>query len=161
MGKYLEMTNADGQVDRVLTSKVTTKALKLSFTREVEVMVGGKPPPTLHLFNLQVPTEPIASGSPGLGDSRFLTLYGSVLTVWSAADEQRSQMIRSGPTKDSDERIQDPFFIPYAICVVSVYPLYNVLGDFSKATWLLHSRNMDQHQLVMQQLLEHPAPSLA
>lgn len=163
-GKFVELSNGAGGVDRILTSNLMAKALKLSFTREIEVMSGVKPQASMHIFNCQAPIEAPSKGARvlrGLDSSpRMMIFYGVVLTVWSAADEQRIETIRQELEKDHTRPALDdaPLYVPYSICILSVHPLFDLLGDINKAAWLLHSRQMDQHQQVMLSLLEQPAP---
>lgn len=166
-GKHVQVCNGAGGQDRVLMSTLTAKALKLSFTAEVECVSGAEPPASMHTFNCQVPAEATARTGHTLqairSGSHYTTFYGVVLTVWSAADEQRMQAIRAGLAKENasapaPEEDSASVFIPYAICLVSVYPLFNALGDLTKAAWLLYSSRMDRHQEFMCSLLEQPAP---
>lgn len=251
--KFIEMSDGRGGVDKAETARVLSKALKLSFTREIEIISeqGNFPPSaTSHTFSFSVPTVSIstqggaakvagamgvsvgkANAANGVGEGYGLepratiqgnkpgehadgpslaTFYGAVLTVWSAADEKRAKMIKKELTRaakqrgstgnpatsqsanakrsassatgwtdgstDGDRRDdQDDgqlgsslvqfapnstFFMPYAICIVSRYPLYNLLGDWNKMAWHKYSRNIEMHNQLMSTILRHPAPRL-
>ncbi|CEH17063.1 Calmodulin-binding protein CRAG, contains DENN domain [Ceraceosorus bombacis] len=249
--KFIEMADGRGGVERAETARVLSKALKLSFTREIEVISGQAnfpPSATSHSFSFSVPTitssgEVLevqgngadgrkAAGSVGVsvgkasaasavgegyglergsgatnaaggfGDSPApATFYGVVLTVWSAADERRTRTIkreltraarqRNGASKNTkrgngwtgqegdgplgeegaaDEEGQgdgysflpahNTFFMPYAICIVSRYPIYDLLGDWNKMAWHKYSRNIEMHNQQMATILRHPAPRL-
>ena len=257
--KFIEMSDGRGGVEKAETARVLSKALKLSFTREIEIIVeqGNYPPSaTSHTFSFSVPTISSSSDSGGgvsfdgrkaagavgvsvgkanaasgvgegfglesrakapgtaggdLDDGPSLaTFYGVVLTVWSAADDKRAKMIRKELTRaakqrgganagstpksvkrsgsagtqganswldgeashadEEDDRITSPtfnnlpanstFFMPYAICIVSRYPLYNLLGDWNKMAWHKYSRNIEMHNQLMSTILRHPAPRL-
>ena len=246
--KFIEMADGRGGVERAETARVLSKALKLSFTREIEISSGPinfPPSSTSHTFSFSVPTVkssapggaarpstdvrkasapfsvgaanvhnprsfsavgegfglegvssrlPASSGSTGDDTPSVATFYGSVLTVWSAADEKRAKAIRkelsrlakarsSGRTgvnrtinnqgEDIDEVSEgtsvlghsllpdnNAFFMPYAICIVSRYPIYNLLGDWNKAAWFKYSRNIEMHNKLMAAILRHPAPRI-
>ena len=246
--KFIEMADGRGGVERAETARVLSKALKLSFTREIEIASGPinfPPSATSHTFSFSVPTvkssasggaarpstdvrkasapfsvsaatvhnthsfsavgegfglEGVSSrlpaGASGAGEDTpgVATFYGSVLTVWSAADEKRAKAIRkelsrlaktraNGRTglnrsvNNEGEDIEDDldgtsalghsllpdnnaFFMPYAICIVSRYPIYNLLGDWNKAAWFKYSRNIEMHNKLMAAILRHPAPRI-
>lgn len=238
--KFIEMSDGRGGIEKAETARVLSKALKLSFTREVEIVVeqGHYPPnATSHTFSFSVPTVTasgddigiatrgvdgrkaamavgLSGGMPGAssgvgegygldtqhrsvqggsekreGDGpRLATFYGVVLTVWSAADEKRAKTIRkelsraakmrkqpkSGAARggsaggndestSADYAAKSPgsvFFMPYAICIVSRFPLYNLLSDWNKMAWHKYSRNIEMHNKLMSTVLRHPAPRL-
>lgn len=235
--KFIEMNDGRGATEKAETARVLSKALKLSFTREVEVVSeqGHYPPKaTSHTFSFSVPTIPssgeayertadgrkvaMATGvsvggaangvgegygltshrngsNTGYGNSnedgpRLATFYGVALTVWSAADEKRAKVIRkelakakkqgrnnlskntaedvangtetenSGLTGTGGSTSDSVFFMPYAICIVSRFPLYNLLGDWNKMAWHKYSRNIEMHNQLMSTILRHPAPRL-
>ncbi|KAN0065834.1 Protein N-terminal and lysine N-methyltransferase efm7 [Thecaphora frezii] len=245
--KFIEMSDGRGGIERAETARVLSKALKLSFTREIEVTAGpGNYPPTStsHTFSFSVPTirsstpsfntrasadlrkgtatlgvsptdvhkssaasavgegyglEAVASGVPGLAGSAsdvstgLATFYGVVLTVWSAADEKRAKAIRKELNRAAKIRAgtrngkvvadaeegephedevdsnahgysflpeNNTFFMPYAICLVSRYPIYNLLSDWNKAAWHKYSRNIEMHNKLMAAILRQPAPRL-
>lgn len=238
--KFIEMSDGRGGIEKAETARVLSKALKLSFTREIEIISGqGNYPPvaTSHTFSFSVPTITAsgelldkatgavgvsvgkASAASGVGEGFGLeqsrlgdaddtpaTFYGVVLTVWSAADERRSKTIKKelsraakqrvsagsagksankrsaaggwidiegGAGGDENEAEADPsassysflpanntFFMPYAICIVSRYPLYDLLGDWNKMAWHKYSRNIEMHNQLMSTILRHPAPRL-
>ncbi|UZJ56941.1 hypothetical protein CBS101457_006261 [Exobasidium rhododendri] len=251
--KFIEMTDGRGGVEKAETARVLSKALKLSFTREIEIVAeqGNYPPlATSHSFSFSVPTTSSSSSSSannrqtdgrkamgsvgvsvgkanaasGVGEGFGLenrqkvqgttsgdldegpslaTFYGVVLTVWSAADDKRAKMIRkeltraakqrgsatttttipkrskgrgeASQTAEEEEDDEDQmtsrlshrfslpnstFFMPYAICIVSRYPLYNLLGDWNKMAWHKYSRNIEMHNQLMSTILRHPAPRL-
>ncbi|EST05323.1 DENN domain protein [Kalmanozyma brasiliensis GHG001] len=214
--KFIEMADGRGGVERAETSRVLAKALKLSFTREIEISSGPinfPPSSTSHTFSFSVPTVKsstsngavrpstdarkanASTGNAGDDTPSVATFYGSVLTVWSAADEKRAKAIkkelgrlaksrahnRSGTMSRSvsnqGEDIEDDyegvsalghslvpdnnaFFMPYAICIVSRYPIYNLLGDWNKAAWFKYSRNIEMHNKLMAAVLRHRAPRI-
>jgi nicotinamide N-methyltransferase len=237
--KFIEMADGRGSVEKAETARVLSKALKLSFTREIEIIAeqGNYPPSaTSHTFSFSVPTTSSnetsggattfsgkANASSGVGEGFGLenrakvqgmgndlddgpslaTFYGVVLTVWSAADDKRAKTIKrelnraakqrgslttpksikkspagtdwtaEGDNSHADEeedRVGSPslgnfnqnntFFMPYAICIVSRYPLYNLLGDWNKMAWHKYSRNIEMHNHLMSTILRHPAPRL-
>lgn len=51
-------------------------------------------------------------------------------------------------------------FMPYAICIVSRYPIYNLLSDWNRVAWHKYSRNIEMHNQLMSTILRHPAPRL-
>ena len=242
--KFIEMSDGRGGIERAETARVLSKALKLSFTREIEVTSGpGNFPPSSasHTFSFSVPsirssptlairksadvrssaaklgvtaTEMHKSNTSAVGEGFGLqhsrgtgavngsggedttgvaTFYGSVLTVWSAADEKRAKAIKkelakaakaratgvngrignNGEDIDANDDALDPngasqgytflpenntFFMPYAICIVSRFPIYNLLGDWNKAAWHKYSRNIEMHNKLMSAILRQPAP---
>lgn len=261
--KFIEMADGRGGTEKAETARVLSKALKLSFTREIEIIAeqGNYPPSaTSHTFSFSVPTlsgsgeargnTPAsfdgrrvagamgvsvgkANAASGVGEGYGLenrakvqgtdagtefdegpspaTFYGVVLTVWSAADDKRAKTIKKelarvakqrgtttttatataksskrsngtagGGTNDwseaneyadeEEDRVASPslnnfssnntFFMPYAICIVSRYPLYNLLGDWNKMAWHKYSRNIEMHNQLMSTILRHPAPRL-
>lgn len=247
--KFIEMADGRGGIERAETARVLSKALKLSFTREIEISTGPihfPPSSTSHTFSFSVPTvkssasggaarpstdvrnagapfsvsaanvhntrsfsavgegfglEGVSSrlpaGAGGSGDDTpgVATFYGSVLTVWSAADDKRAKAIRkelgrlakaratartattNKNINNDGEDIEDDaeltsalghsilpdnnaFFMPYAICIVSRYPIYNLLGDWNKAAWFKYSRNIEMHNKLMAAILRHPAPRI-
>ncbi len=244
--KFIEMADGRGGVERAETARVLSKALKLSFTREIEIASGPinfPPSSTSHTFSFSVPTMkssasggaarpstdmrkagagfsvsaanvhntrsfsavgegfglesarlPAGAGGSGEDTPGVATFYGSVLTVWSAADEKRAKAIRkelgrlakarqngrNGVNKsvnNQGEEIEEDFegtsalghsllpdnnayFMPYAICIVSRYPIYNLLGDWNKAAWFKYSRNIEMHNKLMAAILRHPAPRI-
>ncbi|GAC97631.1 hypothetical protein PHSY_005217 [Pseudozyma hubeiensis SY62] len=246
--KFIEMADGRGGVERAETARVLSKALKLSFTREIEISsapIHFPPSSTSHTFSFSVPTlkssasggaarpstdvrkatAPFSVGAANVHNSRnfsavgegfglegvssrlpsgsastgedtpsVATFYGSVLTVWSAADEKRAKAVRkelgrlaksrangrNGVNKsvnNQGEEIEDDleatsalghsllpennaFFMPYAICIVSRYPIYNLLGDWNKAAWFKYSRNIEMHNKLMAAILRHPAPRI-
>ncbi|CBQ73443.1 conserved hypothetical protein [Sporisorium reilianum SRZ2] len=246
--KFIEMADGRGGVERAETARVLSKALKLSFTREIEISSGPinfPPSSTSHTFSFSVPTVkssasggaarpstdvrkatapfsvgaanvhnarsfsavgegfglegvssrlPANSGAAGEDTPSVATFYGSVLTVWSAADEKRAKAIRkelgrlakarsngrTGVNKSVNNQGQEieedydgtsvlghsllpdnnAFFMPYAICIVSRYPIYNLLGDWNKAAWFKYSRNIEMHNKLMAAILRHPAPRI-
>ncbi|CAO1623980.1 unnamed protein product [Parajaminaea phylloscopi] len=234
--KFIEMADGRGRLERAETARVLSKALKLSFTREIEVVSGQSqypPMATSHTFSFSVPTvvsagEPLdatassnkrkgmgavgvshhrpstatgegfgldtaRSGMTGVGglarsashtgfeeSSTPATFYGVVLTVWSAADERRTKAIKkelhrlakqrgknkklpNGGASEFDEGLlpaNNAFFMPYAICIVSRYPLYDLLGDWNKWAWHKYSRNIEMHNKLMSTILSKPAPRL-
>lgn len=110
------------------------------------------------------------------------TFYGVVLTVWSAADERRAKAIKKelhrlakqrnkekksigggSGVADTDQGFlpaDNAFFMPYAICIVSRYPLYDLLSDWNKWAWHKYSRNIQMHNKLMSTILSKPAPRL-
>lgn len=246
--KFIEMADGRGGIERAETARVLSKALKLSFTREIEISSGPvhfPPSSTSHTFSFSVPTvkssasggaarpstdvrkatapfsvgaanvhnvrsfsavgegfglegvsSRLAAGTTSAGEDTpsVATFYGSVLTVWSAADEKRAKAIRkelsrlakarangrSGVNKSINNQGEDieedfeatsalghsllpdnnAFFMPYAICIVSRYPIYNLLGDWNKAAWFKYSRNIEMHNRLMAAILRHPAPRI-
>ncbi|KAJ1026926.1 hypothetical protein NDA16_002219 [Ustilago loliicola] len=246
--KFIEMADGRGGVERAETARVLSKALKLSFTREIEISSGPinfPPSSTSHTFSFSVPTVkssasggaarpstdvrkasqpfsvsaanvhntrsfsavgegfglegvssrlPAGAGGAGEDTPGVATFYGSVLTVWSAADEKRAKAIRKelsrlakarangrpGTNKNVNNEGEDidddfegtsalghsllpdnnAFFMPYAICIVSRYPIYNLLGDWNKAAWFKYSRNIEMHNKLMAAILRHPAPRI-
>lgn len=234
--KFIEMNDGRGATEKAETARVLSKALKLSFTREVEVVAeqGHYPPKaTSHTFSFSVPTIPssgeayertadgrkvaMATGvsvggaangvgegygltshrngsNTGYGNSidegpRLATFYGVALTVWSAADEKRAKVIRKELAKAKKQNggnlskngteeatngtegensglaavkgsSDSVFFMPYAICIVSRFPLYDLLGDWNKMAWHKYSRNIEMHNQLMSTILRHPAPRL-
>lgn len=237
--KFIEMSDGRGGVEKAETARVLSKALKLSFTREVEIVVeqGHYPPPSSsHTFSFSVPSLAasgeahratrgadgrtaamavgVSGGMPGatngVGEGyglepahrsdrsasrnrdegpKLATFYGVVLTVWSAADEKRAKTIRKELSRAAKQRGQSAkastgapdtnassnvdvlssadhaaklptstFFMPYAICIVSRYPLYNLLSDWNKMAWHKYSRNIEMHNKLMSTILRHPAP---
>ncbi|SPO23632.1 uncharacterized protein UTRI_03840_B [Ustilago trichophora] len=246
--KFIEMADGRGGVERAETARVLSKALKLSFTREIEISSGPinfPPSSTSHTFSFSVPTVkssasggaarpstdvrkasapfsvsaanvhntrsfsavgegfglegvssrlPAGAGGSGEDTPGVATFYGSVLTVWSAADEKRAKAIRkelsrlakarasgrNGVNKSVNNEGEDieedfegtsalghsllpdnnAFFMPYAICIVSRYPIYNLLGDWNKAAWFKYSRNIEMHNKLMAAILRHPAPRI-
>ena len=237
--KFLEMADGMGGIEKAETARVLSKALKLSFTREIEIVSGQAaypPMSTSHSFSFSVPTvrSGPSAGAPGVmgmsvqnkastngvgegfqgahGNSNnnamnedggsSATFYGVVLTVWSAADEKRTRAIKRelqraakaraaenrnstattkskrgngyGGESDANSATEDDgtgegfsllpannsFFMPYAICIVSRFPIYNLLGDWNKAAWHKHSRNIEKHNQLMSTILRHPAPRI-
>lgn len=247
--KFIEMADGRGGVERAETARVLSKALKLSFTREIEISSGPinfPPSSTSHTFSFSVPTvkstasggaarpstdvrkanapfsvsaanvhnsrnfsavgegfglEGVSSRLPastaGSGEETrgVATFYGSVLTVWSAADEKRAKAVRkelsrlakarANGRRDNNKSVNNEgedidddfdattsalghsllpdnnaFFMPYAICIVSRYPIYNLLGDWNKAAWFKYSRNIEMHNKLMAAILRHPAPRI-
>ncbi|KAJ1044227.1 hypothetical protein NDA10_006705 [Ustilago hordei] len=246
--KFIEMADGRGGIERAETARVLSKALKLSFTREIEISSGPinfPPSSTSHTFSFSVPTVkssasggaarpstdarkasqpfsvsaanvhntrsfsavgegfglegvssrlPAGAGGAGEDTPGVATFYGSVLTVWSAADEKRAKAIRkelsrlaktranrrsasnknvSNEGEDIEEEFEgtsalghsllpdnNAFFMPYAICIVSRYPIYNLLGDWNKVAWFKYSRNIEMHNKLMAAILRHPAPRI-
>ncbi|KAE8269912.1 hypothetical protein A4X09_0g2437 [Tilletia walkeri] len=248
--KFIEMADGRGGVEKAETARVLSKALKLCFTREIEIVAGQAtfiPPSTSHSFSFTVPTisgstAPPPPSSAAYGDattrsgvalhkkgaasavgegygaqgnddgSDLATFYGVVLTVWSSADERRARAVKrelsraakaaklkkrrnqtngggassnggggggssgGGGGKNGGEELDggeeedimggsylpenDTFFMPYAICIVSRYPIYNLLGDWNKAAWHKYSRNIEMHNRLMSHILRQPAPRL-
>lgn len=248
--KYIEMADGRGRIEKAETARVLSKALKLSFSREIEIVAGhsnNPPTATSHTFSFSVPTVSPAGGQlldrQGGGnsstDSRMgtgaigvshqktaaatgegfglassmgntmnggrgagagvgheenpapATFYGVCLTVWSAADERRTKAIKKelsrasrhsrkerkakGSGKKVDEgneswlpsaggggssAVDEAFFMPYAICIISRYPLYDLLGDWNKWAWNKYSRNIEMHNKLMSTILAKPAPRL-
>lgn len=221
--KYIEMSDGRGRVERVETAKVLSKTLKLSFTREVEIVSGQSsypPAASSHTFSFSVPAQLSVGGTtpypqtpvkstfantskrdstlssagegpgssnganqqnPGFEDSFSpVAFYGVVLTVWSPADEKRTKAIkrelnraakaRKGKKGSSNrEREEDDdgflpannaFFMPYAICIVSKWPLYDLLSDWNKWAWNKYSRNIQKHNQLMSSILATPAPRI-
>ncbi|MCO5549586.1 hypothetical protein L7F22_003058 [Adiantum nelumboides] len=234
--KFIEMNDGRGATEKAETARVLSKALKLSFTREVEVVAeqGHYPPKaTSHTFSFSVPTIPssgeayertadgrkvamatgvsVGGAANGVGEGygltshrngsnngygnsndegpRLATFYGVALTVWSAADEKRAKVIRKELAKAKKQSggnlsksnaeegtngteaessglaaargsSDSVFFMPYAICIVSRFPLYNLLGDWNKMAWHKYSRNIEMHNQLMSTILRHPAPRL-
>ncbi len=148
-------------------------------------------------FGLEGVSSRLPAGAGGSGDDTpgVATFYGSVLTVWSAADDKRAKAIRkelgrlakaratartaatNKNINNDGEDIEDDaeltsalghsilpdnnaFFMPYAICIVSRYPIYNLLGDWNKAAWFKYSRNIEMHNKLMAAILRHPAPRI-
>ncbi|KAK0521402.1 Protein N-terminal and lysine N-methyltransferase efm7 [Tilletia horrida] len=239
--KFIEMADGRGGVEKAETARVLSKALKLCFTREIEIVAGQAsypPPSTSHSFSFTVPTTrgstaPPPPSSAAYGDATtrsgvalhkkgaasgvgegygaqgnnedgngndLATFYGVVLTVWSAADERRARAVKrelnraakaaklkkrrnqanghggSGAGADAGADLDgaeeedilggsylpenNTFFMPYAICIVSRYPIYNLLGDWNKAAWHKYSRNIEMHNRLMSHILRQPAPRL-
>ncbi len=220
--KFLEMSDGFGGVEKAETARVLSKALKLSFTREIEIVSGHSsypPMSTSHTFSFSVPT--IRSGTAagarnkqsasGVGEgfqgtrgangasdiaedgSSSATFYGVVLTVWSAADEKRTRAIKRELQRAAKARANDSsngkgkraeadgdaandedtlgegfsllpannsFFMPYSICIVSRFPIYNLLSDWNRAAWHKYSRNIEKHNQLMSTILRHPAPRI-
>lgn len=230
------MADGMGGIEKAETARVLSKALKLSFTREIEIISGHASYPPVsssHTFSFSVPTARTgaATNAPngvtgisvhskashsGVGEGfqgvngdvnggnsmnedsqSAATFHGVVLTVWSAADEKRTRAIKkelqraararagdkrgsvrgkrgpaaSGESEDLSTNEEDAegfsllpannaFFMPYAICIVSRFPIYNLLGDWNKAAWHKHSRNIEKHNQLMSTILRHPAPRI-
>ena len=57
--KYIEMADGRGRIEKTETARVLSKALKLSFTREIEIISGQNNYPPMassHTFSFSVPT---------------------------------------------------------------------------------------------------------
>lgn len=199
--KFIEMADGRGRIEKAETAKVLSKALKLSFTREIEIVASQANAPPMassHIFSFEMATQgettragsrnesvppspatfngstgsyPSSSSRPNDATSMLSTFYGVALTVWSAADEKRTKAIKrelaraarargskSAEVEDSFLPANNAFFMPYAICIVSRYPLYDLLSDYNKWAWHKYSRNIEMHNKLMTSILSTMAP---
>ncbi|BFZ55855.1 hypothetical protein PYCC9005_002896 [Savitreella phatthalungensis] len=135
-------------------AKTLHAASLASFPTDVELTVSNEQPRCInHSFVLQ---------------EQQSTIYGVVLRVWSRADDDRSIVIREHFASDhqSDEQttasINDTtVWIPYALCFLSHYPLYALLGSYIRAMWIHWSKTTNVfHAEEISRILSFPAPRL-
>ncbi|GAA5980229.1 hypothetical protein JCM11641_005513 [Rhodosporidiobolus odoratus] len=51
-----------------------------------------------------------------------------------------------------------PFWLPYALVLLSPFPLYNLLADFLRLSWGRYHADIASHSLQMEKVLDAPAP---
>lgn len=80
-------------------------------------------------------------------------LYGVALKVWTLANDRRTHCIKSikdkittasrGETRQEDV---SEYWIPYAFCLLSHFPLYNLLSDCLRQLWLTWTKEKGSRQ---------------
>ncbi|KAI9732394.1 MAG: hypothetical protein M1834_001602 [Cirrosporium novae-zelandiae] len=136
----------DNDIARALHS-----AMRASFPHDVEICTGKTQPHCVHhSFVLQQ-------------DSSH-TLYGIALRVWSRADEKRAETIRDLRKRtetDFYDTTSETYWIPYCLCFLSRYPLYNLLGDYLRGMWIHWNKATNLfHAEEVSRILSFPAPRL-
>ncbi|KAJ7597034.1 DENN domain-containing protein [Mycena floridula] len=50
------------------------------------------------------------------------------------------------------------FWLPYSLCLISRFPIYDLARDFLTLSWARFSKNVEGHSLQINKILSHPAP---
>ncbi|RMD40153.1 hypothetical protein DV735_g4983, partial [Chaetothyriales sp. CBS 134920] len=110
-----------------------TAALKAVFPNDCELCVGVRPPgSTCHSFVLQ------------LNSGR--SLYGVALRLWVRSDRERLTKIAAMlETSELDSLpANSSVWIPYSLSYLSHYPLFDLLTDYLRCSWMLWSKVPDK-----------------
>ncbi|RMZ75699.1 hypothetical protein DV738_g5349, partial [Chaetothyriales sp. CBS 135597] len=110
-----------------------TAALKAVFPNDCELCVGVRPPgSTCHSFVLQ------------LNSGR--SLYGVALRLWVRSDRERlSKIATMLETSELDSLPSNSsVWIPYSLSYLSHYPLFDLLTDYLRCSWMLWSKVPDK-----------------
>ncbi|OLL26154.1 DENN domain-containing protein [Neolecta irregularis DAH-3] len=131
------------------TARSFYSAMRGSFPHDVEVAVGKTQPQCVsHCFVIQ--------------QDASRTLFGVTLRVWSRADDKRCETIRELRKRmdsSSDYSQDENYWIPYALCFLSRYPLYSLLSDYLKAMWIHWNKATNLfHAEEVSRILTFPAP---
>ncbi|RMZ87682.1 hypothetical protein DV736_g5091, partial [Chaetothyriales sp. CBS 134916] len=108
-------------------------ALKAVFPNDCELCVGVRPPgSTCHSFVLQ------------LNSTR--SIYGVALRLWVRSDKERlSKIAATLETSELDNLpANSSVWIPYSLSYLSHYPLFDLLTDYLRCSWMLWSKVPDK-----------------
>ena len=115
------------------TVRMFAAALKAAFPDDAEVCAVDKAPPsTCHAFVLQHDSDE--------------SLYGVALRLWVKSDAQRTGKILevlspNDPTKTTDNTT---LWMPYCLTYISHYPLFDLMSDYLRCTWMLFGKDPDK-----------------
>jgi hypothetical protein len=115
-----------------VTIRMFASALKAAFPNDAEVCAVEKAPSsTCHAFVLQVDADK--------------TLYGVALRLWVKSDAKRTDKILDVlAPKDFKRTESTTLWMPYCLAYVSHYPLFDLMSDYLRCTWMLFGKDPDK-----------------
>jgi hypothetical protein len=115
------------------TMQMFSAAIKAAFPNDAEVCAAEKAPPsTCHAFVLQFD----AANS----------LYGVALRLWVKSDMKRTgKILEILRPKDSTRTAENTtLWMPYCLTYLSHYPLFDLMSDYLRCTWMLFGKDPDK-----------------
>ena len=115
-------------------------------------------------FSSGIPLAPLEHGrsrtrsaSTSGGETELDTEAYYTESEWEGGD--------SGPLTESTTDLpllqSSQFWLPYALTIVSKYPIYDLLTDTLRLSWARYHLNITRHSMTMRKLLDFPAPRLS
>ncbi|KAL7412592.1 hypothetical protein BDY24DRAFT_442136 [Mrakia frigida] len=194
------------------SQRLSGKALKYSFTREIEIISSTlQPPSTVHSFSFDL-ASPDSASTGLVRDSDHIhrsstsstkdgttTYHGVTLTVFSHADPTKTAAIRKAldvaaahpPQTSTSSKFESStsgvvpsrsgafgilsnggdartrtgsltgggeFWLPYALTLVSKFPIYSIMSDYLKISWAKFSKDVANHSRQMTKIIQTPSP---
>ncbi|CAL1695803.1 unnamed protein product [Somion occarium] len=169
--------SSSGHLSKQEVGKMLSKALKLSFTREVEIIASTlQPASTVHnfTFTLPAPSTPLAPNS-STDMLRASVLSGTTDAETDMDGAETDADVDGGAVSESDFEVASTvghgpgestlflpgdtvFWLPYALTLVSRYPIYDLMRDYLTLSWARFSKDVQSHTLQISKILSHPAP---
>jgi hypothetical protein len=115
------------------TAQMFSSALKAVFPNDAEVCSTPRAPTsTCHGFVLQMHSSQ--------------SLYGVALKLWVKSDTERTGKILDVLTpKDSARNAETTtLWMPYCLAYLSHYPLFDLMSDYLRCTWMLYGKDPDK-----------------
>ena len=115
-----------------VTIRMFASALKAAFPNDAEVCAVDKAPPsTCHAFVLQLDADK--------------TLYGVALRLWVKSDAKRAdKIIDVLRPKDFTKTASTTLWMPYCLAYLSHYPIFDLMSDYLRCTWMLFGKDPDK-----------------
>lgn len=115
-----------------VTVRMFASALKAAFPNDAEVCAVEKAPgSTCHAFVLQLDAAQ--------------SLYGVALRLWVKSDAKRTDKILEVlAPKDSKHTESSTLWMPYCLAYLSHYPLFDLMSDYLRCTWMLFGKEPDK-----------------
>ncbi|RMD43291.1 hypothetical protein DV735_g1830, partial [Chaetothyriales sp. CBS 134920] len=108
-------------------------ALKHAFPNDAELVCGDKPPESMcHPFVLQSQSSN--------------SFYGVALRLWVKIDPKRQAKILQVLTPHAAEIVnsETATWMPYCLSYLSHYPLFDLMSDYLRYTWMLFGKQPDK-----------------
>jgi hypothetical protein len=114
------------------TIRMFASALKAAFPNDAEVCAVEKAPSsTCHAFVLQLDADK--------------SLYGVALRLWVKSDTKRTDKILEVlEPKDFKRTDSTTLWMPYCLAYLSHYPLFDLMSDYLRCTWMLFGKDPDK-----------------
>ncbi|RMZ84074.1 hypothetical protein DV737_g1294, partial [Chaetothyriales sp. CBS 132003] len=117
----------------VQTAHLFSCALKHAFPNDAELVCGHKPPESMcHPFVLQSQSSN--------------TFYGVALRLWVKIDPKRQAKILEVLSPEAAEIVnsETATWMPYCLSYLSHYPLFDLMSDYLRYTWMLFGKQPDK-----------------
>lgn len=113
------------------TVRMFASALKAAFPNDAEVCAVEKAPSsTCHAFVLQLDADK--------------SLYGVALRLWVKSDAKRTDKILEVLASKDAKHPETSLWMPYCLAYLSHYPLYDLMSDYLRCTWMLFGKDPDK-----------------
>ena len=136
IGPYIQPTvlgSIPAQDKDAATAQMFSSALKAAFPNDAEVCASLRPPvSTCHGIVLQMHSSQ--------------SLYGVALKLWVKSDVERTDKILEVLSPKEATKVADntTLWMPYCLAYLSHYPLFDLMSDYLRCTWMLYGKDPDK-----------------